>query len=168
MDGLLDDLGDPLALHARDAQVAEVLRLAHVCEQHPGASLLSSEVADRLLDRAREDVVGEHDDDAVVRGELAREAERFRDPARSFLLPVLQVVPEEAPEVVHMIGAGDEHQFVDAGSLERVDGPLNHRLVAHGEQMLVRDLGERIEPRPGPAGEDDALHGDAMLWEEWS
>ena len=71
-------------------------------------------------------------------------------------------------EVVHMIGAGDEHQFIDAGSLERVDGPLNHRLVAHGEQMLVRDLGERVEPRAGPAGEDDALHGDAMLWEEWS
>ena len=155
---LLDDLGDASVDDPRHAEMAQVLRLAHVREQHAGTGGLGLEVAHRVGDRAAEDVVGEHDDDAVAAGEATGEAERLGDPAGALLLRIAELVAEVALEVLDMIGAGDEQELLNAGLAQEVDGPLDHRLPADGEQMLVGDAGQRIETRPGPACQDDAFH----------
>jgi len=54
--------------------------------------------------------------------------------------------------------AGDEHQLVDAGAHERLDGVGDHRAVVEGKQVLVRDPRERMQPRARAAREDDAFH----------
>ena len=146
----------------------EVLRLADVCKEDARAMLLSFEVANRLFDRAGVDVVRQHDDDPLAAYELARQAQSLGDAARALLPAVLEIVAQQSLEVVDVVGAGDEHQLDEAGSGERVDCPLHHGLVPDRQEVLVGDLRQRIEPRPGAAREDDSLHGDAMLWEPWS
>ena len=133
------------------------------------AALLPLEVLDDRLERALEDVVGEHHAHLVAGDEVLREPERLGDAARLLLVAVreqveavLAAVAEQAEELAGMRPAGDEHQLVDARLDERLDGVRDHRPVEERQQMLVRDPRERMEARAGAAGEDDALHaGDA-------
>ena len=111
LDRLLDDLRDPAVLDARDAEMTEMLGLAHVREQNPRSGALPSEVVDRRRDRTPEDVVGEHHDDALVADELAGKPERLRDSAGTLLIAVLEPVAEEPPEVVHVLAPGHQHQL---------------------------------------------------------
>src|SRR6185312_6239632 len=55
--------------------------------------------------------------------------------------------------------AGDEHQLRDPGADERLDRERDHRPVVDRQQVLVRDPGERIEPRPGASRENHPFHG---------
>src|SRR6185312_13332239 len=93
---LLDDFRDPSVLDARDAQVAQVLRLPHVRQEDAGTLSLLPEVADGLGDRAAEDVVREHDDDPVAAAEVPGEPERLGDAAGALLLAVREPVAEQA------------------------------------------------------------------------
>ena len=92
--GLLDDLDDPSVLDPWNAQMPQVLRLLHVGEEDPSATLLPAEVFDRRCDRAAEDVVGQHDDDAFVSGEVVRKTECLGDPAGALLPAVDEIVTE--------------------------------------------------------------------------
>ena len=58
-----------------------MLRLLDLGEDDAGAPLLTGEVVDRRLDRPLEDVVREHDQDAVAAREALRQAQRVRDAA---------------------------------------------------------------------------------------
>ena len=93
-----------------------------------------------------------------------REAERLGDPAGRSCRAVLELAAEQALEVLHVVAARDEHQLVEAGLPQRLDRVEDHRLVVDGQEVLVRDPRQRIEPRAGAAGEDHALHRrcDAM------
>src|SRR5262249_48766659 len=152
----------------RHAEMAKVLGLAHVCEQDARSPRLGLEVCDRRRDRTAVDVVREQDDEALLAHELARKAQGLRDAARALLARVLDVVAEVAAKVVDVVAARHEQEVADPGLRQRIGCPLALRLLAEGEKVLVRDFGERIEPGAGPAGQDDALHADAMLWESWS
>ncbi len=129
-----------------------MLRLAHVREQDPRSRALPAEVLDRRRDRAPEDVVREHYDDALVADESAREAQRFRDSTWTLLISVIELVAEEAPEVLHMLAPGDQHQLGDTCLPEGLGGVHDHRLVVDGQKVFIRDPRERIEARTGPAG----------------
>ena len=155
---LLDDLRDATVNDPRHAEVTQMLRLTYVREQYASPHVLRLEVAHHLRDRLAEDVVGEHDDDAIVAGEVARESERLGDAAGAFLLRIAELVSEVALKVFNVVGAGHEQQLADTGLAQKVDGPLDHRLVADGQQVLVGDAGQRIEARPRPAREDNAFH----------
>src|SRR5262249_29766645 len=165
---LLFDPGDPPLPDPRPPQMPRVLRPADMCEQAARAVLLRLEVGDRRRDRAAVDVVGEHDDEALVADELAGQAECLCNATGALLPSVLDVVAEVPAEVVGVVCPGDEEKVADAGRLERARRPTTHGLLADRQQVLVGGAGERTEPGAGPASEDDALHANAMLWEPWS
>ena len=59
------------------------------------------------------------------------------------------MIPEfwdELPKIIHQI---------DEEALDRV---IDHRLVVDGDELLAHRRGDRREPRPGTAREDDSLH----------
>ena len=163
---LLDDaLHAAVAVELRHAEVAQVLDVALGREDDPAAALLPLEVLDDVLDRALEDVVGEHHADTVAADEALGEAERLGDAARLLLVPVgepvdaeLLAVAEQAQELARVRAAGDEHQLGDAALDERLDRVRDHRPVAERQQVLVRDPRERMKAGARAAGEDDALH----------
>src|SRR5581483_2784227 len=112
-----------------------------------------------------EDVVCEEHADLVAADEALCQAERLGDAARLFLVGVeepvdapLVAVAEQAEELARVRPAGDEHDLVDAGTHERLDPVRDHGTVIQGQQVLVRDPRQRMEPRACAAGEDDALH----------
>src|SRR6266566_2978615 len=91
-------------------------------------------------------------------------SERLRDPARLVLVgveepvdPVVVAVPEQAEELARVRPAGDEHQLGDARLDKGLDRVGHHRPVVDREQVLVRDQGQRVQPRARAAGEDHAL-----------
>ena len=138
--------------------MTEVLELPDRREQHAGSPVLRLEVVDGVADRPAEEVVGEHHDDAVARREVPRQAERLGDAARLLLNREVELVAEVAAEVVDVVGTGHEQQIAHARVVEEVDRPLDHGPVPDREQVLVRDPGERIQPRSGPARQDNPFH----------
>ena len=107
-----------VAVELRHAEVAQVLDVALGREDDPAAALLPLEVVDDVLDRALEDVVGEHHADTVAADETLGEAERLRDATRLLLVPVgepvdaeLLAVAEQAQELARVHAAGHEHQL---------------------------------------------------------
>ena len=134
-------------------------------EQDPAPVLLAPEALDGGEQRALENVVGEHHDAVPLLNEVLREPERLGDASGPLLVgvqePVTAVgmpVAEQAEELPGMRPAGDDHDLVDARAYERLDRVLDHRPVVDRQQVLVRDPRQRVEPRTGSAGEDDALH----------
>ena len=165
-DRLLDDPRDAaVAVELGNAEVTQVLDLRLPREHDARAELLAGEVVRRGLDRPLEDVVGEHDADLVAADEALGEPERLGDAAGPLLVAVRQqvdaeLVPvaEQAKELAGVRPAGDDHQLGDAGADERLDREADHRPVVDREQMLVRDLRQRMKAAARAAGENDALH----------
>src|ERR1700752_512308 len=56
---------------------------------------------------------------------------------------------------------GDDEDVADAGDHQRRQRIVDHRLVVHGQQLLGRAHGDRIQPRARSAGQDDATHQPA-------
>ena len=157
---------DAVAVHHGDAEMAQVLVLLDLREHDARALLLPLEVLDDRLQRALEDVVGEHHA-APCRAPTKCSA----SPSASAMPPglllvavreqvdaVLVAVAEQPEELARVRPAGDEHQLVDARLDERLDRVGDHRPVVERQQVLVRDPRQRMEPRARAAGEDDALH----------
>ena len=133
-------------------------------QDDPRSALLRAEVLDRGGQRALDDVVPEHDDGTAAAGEPLGEAERLGDPTRLVLVPVeeavdpvLVAVAQQTEELARMGPSGDEHELLDAGVHQRLDRPADHRPVVDREEVLVRDLGERVQARARAAGQDHAL-----------
>ena len=113
-----------------------------------------------------EDVVGEHHREAIAVDEALREPERLGDAAGILLVGVekavdapLVAVAQQPQELTRVGAARDDHHLADPGLDERLDRVVDHRAIEDGQQVLVRDAGERVEPAAGPTGEDHALHG---------
>ena len=123
------------------------------------------EGVDHRLDRSLHDVVGQHHQHRVAVDESGRQPEGLGDAAGPVLVAVAEPVDAELvavaqqPEELAGVGApGDQHDLGDPGVHQRLDAPVDHRPVVDRQQVLVGDPGERMEPRAGPTGEDDALH----------
>ncbi len=74
-------------------------------------------------------------------------------------MPELRAVAEQPLERRRVVGRGDDQDVADARQHQRRQRVVDHRLVVDRQQLLGDDAGERVEARPGAAGEDDALHG---------
>jgi hypothetical protein len=61
-------------------------------------------------------------------------------------------------EARQILRRGNQAQLADAALDERRERIINHRLVIDRLELFARDQRERIQPRPGAAGEDDAFH----------
>src|SRR5216683_62436 len=80
-------------------------------------------------------------------------------PSASAMPPAeLAAVAEQRQELAGMVAAGDDHDLVDPGRDECLDGKEDHRLVIHRQQMLVGDPRERMKSRAGAPGQNDAFH----------
>ena len=168
--GLLTDVQNAAVLDDRHAEVAQVLRILHLLEQHPCATLLTLEVLDVRRERVLQDVVAEHDQELVAVHEVLGEAKRLGDPAGLRLVRVAQAphaelatVAEQAEELAGVIAARDDHDVVDTGVRQRLDRVVDHRLGVHRQQMLVGDASHRVEPRTGPARQNHAFHRPGIL-----
>ena len=109
---------DAIAVELGDAEVAKMLRLLDLREDDARAALLPLEVLDRRRDRLLEDVVREHDEDAVAAREPLRQAQRVGDAALALLVgvrepvdPVRVPVAEQPEELAGVRAAGDEHEL---------------------------------------------------------
>ena len=68
-----------------------------------------------------------------------------------------RAVAEQPREARHVLGRRDQQDVADAGQHQRRQRVVDHRLVVDRQQLLRHDPRERIQPRAGAAGEDDAL-----------
>jgi hypothetical protein len=67
-------------------------------------------------------------------------------------------VAEQLLEARQILRRGNEAQLADAALDERRQRIIHHRLVIHRLELFARDQRERIQPRPGATGENDAFH----------
>ena len=72
--------------------------------------------------------------------------------------PNARAVAEQLLEARQIVRRGNQAQFADAALDERRERIINHRLVINRLELFARDQRERIQPRAGAAGEDDAFH----------
>ncbi len=113
---------------------------------------------------AVEDVVAEGQRHVVVADEVLADEERLRQPVRRGLVgvvdhePPLGSVAEEASESGGVLRRRDDQDLPDPRLNERGQRVVDHRLVVDRHELLRDALRDRIQPRPGAAGEDDALH----------
>src|SRR5580704_130825 len=91
--GLLLDMHDsPVVTEDRDAEMTQVLGLAHRGEQDAGPNRVRPEGIDDGPDGAFDDVVGEPDEHWTALGEVRRQSERFGDPTGVLLIAVRQLI----------------------------------------------------------------------------
>ncbi len=94
-----------------------------------------------------------------------RDEKRLRDAGGLGLLAIINghaepgAVAEQLFEARQILRRGDEAQLADAALDERRERIIHHRLVIDRLELFARHQRERIQPRPGAAGEDDAFHG---------
>ena len=79
--------------------------------------------------------------------------------------PLASIV-QQGPVEGQMLRRGNEADIPDARHHERGQRVVDHGLVVDGHELFAHAQGQRIEPRPGPAGQDDALPvgHDAPPW----
>ena len=168
---LLDDVRHPALLVVGDDTEAD--RVGDLLHEHERAVLPGG---DRLRLGVLEDVVAEADDQLLAAREVAGHPDHLRDPARLDLHLVAQVeieeqlvagarpqppVAEQVDEVARVLPAGHEQHLVDTGPLEQLERVVDHRPAADGQQVLVGDARQLLEPRRRPACADQPLHAGA-------
>ena len=161
---LLD--GDRAALRV-ELHDAEALRVVHVVAEdgRPPRGRVrrgAAEVAGEAV--AEEDVVAQHERAGVARDEGLADDEGLGEAVRRGLLGVgerdaeVRAVLEEGPELGQVLGRRDDEDVADARHHEDGERVVDHGLVVDRQQLLAGHERERVEPRAGAAGEDDALH----------
>src|SRR6184192_2499395 len=67
--------------------------------------------------------------------------------------------PQDTPrfEALGVLRRADDEDVADTRQHQRAERVIDHRLVVHRQQLLADRQGGRMQPRAGPAGEDDAL-----------
>ena len=146
---------------------AEALGVFDVVAEDRGIARLG--ILDRLAQVAAkavavENIVAEDHGARVIADEICPDQKRLREPVRVRLHRVgqadaeLAAVAEQALETRGIVGRRDDEYVADAREHERRERVIDHGLVVHGQQLLGRDPRERVQPRAGATGEDDAFH----------
>lgn len=158
--GLLDHLDDPVAVGEDDPVAGDVL---HPGDADGGFGVVGGVVVDEVgKKRLRgEEVVPEDDgkrpiDDVLPGGDSVREAE-------ALVLDHVGEVDAEALARTQVVGEAvlvrgdDDDDIGDASEVHRLDDVLDHRLLAHGEELFRDRVRERSKPRPRARGGDQPL-----------
>ncbi len=143
----------------------KALGVGDPAEQRPGARSARLErggdVGQRL---ALQDVVAEHDAEAVVTHEIARQANGMGDAQRATLVAIREVqvevpsVRQQFDDVAHAPATQDDHHLVDAHAAQGLEREVDHRPVVDRHQVLVGYQRQRMQSRPGAASQQDAFH----------
>src|SRR5689334_19508650 len=67
-------------------------------------------------------------------------------------------ISEQPQKVSGIFAAGNEQNLPNSRVHKCPYGVINHRLVVHWEQMLIRDARDRKKPAAGSAGKDHTFH----------
>ena len=144
--------------------------IRHPRQHDASAGLLFLESIDAAFQRSPEDVVRQQYHRAPATGKALGEGEGFGDASRLGLVgveqprdPELVAIAQQAQELPRMRATGDQHDLGHAGLDQRLDPVTDHRAVVDREQVLVRDLRQRVKPAAGTAGEDDPFHCTGIL-----
>lgn len=78
------------------------------------------------------------------------------------LEPELLAFAEQLQEAPGEAAAGDDHDVAHARVHQRFDGIEHHRAIIDRQQMLVGDFRAGKQPAAEAAGQDDALHREAL------
>jgi hypothetical protein len=142
---------------------AVALGVGHVVGEHRPAVRVVELLELRAEAVAVEDVVAEDHRDRVAADELGADDERVGEAARRLLRGVLEAaaelraVVEQPLELRLVLRRRDDQDLADPGHHQRGQGVVDHRLVVDRHDLLRDALGDRVEPRARPAGEDDPL-----------
>ena len=110
-----------------------------------------------------EDVVAEDQGDRVLADELAADDERLGQPVGHGLLgvgeldPPLRAVAEQLAEPREVGRGRDDQDLADARQHQDAERVVDHRLVVDRQELLADHPGQRVEPGPRAAGQDDPL-----------
>src|SRR5438445_289144 len=80
---------------------------------------------------------------------------------------VLMAVARQPQELTGVRASCHHHYLGDPGAHQRLDRVGDHRPVVYREQVLVGDPGQRVQPAPGPASQDYALHRPVLAISCW-
>src|SRR6188472_953807 len=106
---------------------------------------------------AIEDVVAKSERDAIATDEVAADQEGLRKAVRSRLCgvgnrqPEVAAVVQQALERILLMRRGNDENFSNARQHQGGERVVNKRLVVDRDQLLAQTLGQRMEPRAGPA-----------------
>ncbi|OIQ75685.1 hypothetical protein GALL_426430 [mine drainage metagenome] len=151
---------------------AVALGVVHVIGEHGGAALPGVGLLHLMLEVvAPEQVVAQHQAARRVADEVAADDEGLGQPVGAGLHRVVQVesplaaVTQQLGESRRVLRGGNDEDVAHAGKHQRRQRVVDHRLVVHRQQLLADRLRDRVEPRAGTAGEDEAfaLHGGGEL-----
>ena len=157
---LLDREHPALAVEGDDAVAVGVGDL--VAEDRAALGPLAGALQEHRQVVAEEDVVAEHHGRGGAVEEVLGEDVGLREPLGLRLRDVLEAhpplaaVPEQPPELVLVLGRGDDDDLAQAGEHQHRQRIVDHRLVVERQQLLRQRVGDRVEPGAGAAGEDDA------------
>ena len=109
------------------------------------------------------DVVAKHQGGGIVADELPADHERLGQAVGFRLGGVrdgqapLRTVSQELAKTGRVVRRGNDQQIPNAGQHEHADRVIDHGLVVDRQQLLAHDVGQRLEPGTGAAGQHDAL-----------
>ena len=160
---LLHQRDDAAVLELRDP---EALGLGDPGEQDHRVGRGALELIDEGPDALGDQIVAEIHDEAVAGEEVARDADRVCEPERCLLRDERDVRAEFRPVAdcrADLVGrvANDDADVVDAGLGERIDGVEKNWPVGDRDELFRAGVGDRPQPRPLAAAEDEPLHREA-------
>ena len=170
---VLAELGDTEALRVLDPCQQDLRRgrLRRTLEGQLGRrGTVGDERLDELGDALAQQVVAQVHDEVVAVEEVLGDEDAVGQPAGFVLGQVgdadtpLRAVADRRADLVAGL-AGDDADVGDPGRGHVLDPVEEDRLVGHGDQLLGARMGDRPQPCPGAAGEDEALH-DMPFYQE--
>src|SRR5438876_1667613 len=160
--GFLIDAHDLAASNFRDAEPPRILDFL---QQDSCPLALLPEIRRMAGDGTLDDIVPEDDTDQPPVGKKFRQRQSRRDTSFAFLVRVVKMrepkllpIAQQPEEVTGVLPSGDDQYFPHTCFHERFDGIVDHGLVIDGQQVFVRDLGQRKQTRAQSACQNDSLH----------
>ena len=118
---------------------------------------------------AVENVVAEHETDAVLADKFATDKEGLCQTVGRGLFGIGELHPEvgtvaqQAAKTGQVVGGGDDEDIPYAGEHQYRDGIVDHRFVEDGKQLFADPFGDGIEARAATSGKDNSFHGDDVM-----
>src|SRR5579864_1530712 len=146
-----------------------MLRLIHAFQKNASARMLVGEIVHVRADALTQYVVPKHDDNSVAIHELLAQTKGFCNTTCARLIAELQslqtefgAIAQQRQELASVISARDDHQLIDARLYKRLDWVKDHRLVVHGQQVLIGNASQGTQARARTPSENDALHATPL------
>jgi hypothetical protein len=123
-----------------------------------------------VFDVSFQDIVTEDHANLIAFRKVFRQAESIRNAAFPFLIGVVQMlqaeflaVAEQPQKVSGVPPTRDDEDLLNPGTHKCPERIVDHRGFVDGQQVLVRDFGQRIEPRTCPPCQDHTFQLTPLL-----